>query len=154
MRIQSMLVNKYAPPGGRHKGNGIFFAFMLDAVGLEHLLANQYFTRGTYHYRRRVAMGRWIMAKESGMVSEKKQLCVEDIEAQTALELPDRELMLVTVIVNVVDVLRDIDIDIPITVKNNNVAVQVCAAVAAIATVLGTTLGANAIQLTCELPQE
>lgn len=62
------------------------------------------------------------------MVLEKRQLSLEDIEAQTALELPDREMMLVTVVLtNLID-----DITIPITVQNNNVAVQVCAAVFAL----------------------
>jgi hypothetical protein len=35
----------------------------------------------------------------SAMAIEKKQLSFEDIEAQTALELPDRETMLVTVVI-------------------------------------------------------
>ena len=49
------------------------------------------------------------------MLAEKKALSVEEIEAQTALELPDRELMLVTVIVPINVNIRDVDL-----------AVQVC----------------------------
>ena len=44
------------------------------------------------------------------MLAEKKALSVEEIEAQTALELPDRELMLVTVIVPINVNIRDVDV--------------------------------------------
>ena len=59
------------------------------------------------------------------MSAEKQRLSVADIEAQSAFELPDREMMLIVVVVN--NVLNDLTVSIP--VKNNNIAVQVCAAV-------------------------
>ena len=59
------------------------------------------------------------------MLLEKKALSLEDIEAQTALELPDREMMQIVVVIN--NVLNNTSIDID--VKNNRVAVQVCAVV-------------------------
>ncbi len=69
------------------------------------------------------------------MLLEKKALSLEDIEAQTALELPDREMMQIVVIIG--DVLSDNTIRIP--VKNNNIAVQVCA----IVNVLNLIVGPN-----------
>jgi len=78
------------------------------------------------------------------MVLEKRQLNLEDIEAQTALELPDREMMaLVTILVT-----NNLNhLSIPIEVKNNNIAVQVCAAVQALNTILAPTT------LTCEVAE-
>ena len=80
------------------------------------------------------------------MVLEKRQLNLEDIEAQTALELPDREMMaLVTILVtNVAN-----NLSIPIDVKNNNIAVQVCAAVLA----LNTILTPSGVTLDCTLAE-
>jgi len=60
------------------------------------------------------------------MLAEKKRMNLADIEAQSAFELPDREMMLIFVVIN--DVLNP-DIDVRIPVKNNNIAVQICAAV-------------------------
>jgi len=54
------------------------------------------------------------------MLTDKKMLSVEDIDSQTALELPDRETLLVNVIL--VDV---------IDLNNNQIAVQVPIGVAA-----------------------
>jgi hypothetical protein len=55
------------------------------------------------------------------MLAEKKRLSVEELEAQTALELPERELPLITVI------LSDTTVQVPIAVAANvcdvNVAV-------------------------------
>jgi len=62
----------------------------------------------------------------------KKALSVEDLESQVALELPDREMMLVTVVIT--NVLNDLDVEID--VKNNNIAVQVCAVVQALNQIL------------------
>ena len=78
------------------------------------------------------------------MAIEKKQLSFEDIEAQTALELPDRETMLVTVVIT--NLLNNLSISIP--VQNNNVAVQVCAVIS----VLGTIL-LPPEDLTCDIQQ-
>ena len=70
------------------------------------------------------------------MVVEKKSLSCADLEAQTALELPDREMMaLVNVVIT--NLLTGADI-LNIDVKNNNIAVQVCAVVVALGTALGT----------------
>jgi hypothetical protein len=80
----------------------------------------------------------------SVVVIEKKQLSFEDIEAQTALELPDRETMLVTVVIT--NLLNNLSISIP--VQNNNVAVQVCAIVSVLDTIL-----LPPEDLTCEIDQ-
>ncbi len=55
---------------------------------------------------------------------EKRTLDLTEIEAQTALELPEREMMLVTIVIT--NLLNNLTIDVD--VANNNVAVQVCAA--------------------------
>jgi hypothetical protein len=69
----------------------------------------------------------------------KNTLTFEDIEAQTALELPDRN-MLALVNVVIFNVLNGLSISIP--VQNNHVGVQVCAVVDALTTILtpGETL--------------
>ncbi len=59
------------------------------------------------------------------MLTEKKALSLEDLEAQTALELPDREMMQVTVVITNLLNNNTIDID----VRNNRIAAQVCAVV-------------------------
>jgi len=72
------------------------------------------------------------------MTLEKKRLSLDEIDGQTALELPNRELL---ALVNVVifNVLNNLSVTIP--VQNNNVAVQVCAVVQALNTILvGETL--------------
>ena len=66
------------------------------------------------------------------MVLEKRQLSLEDIEAQTALELPDREMMLVTVVIT--NLLNNLSVSID--VSNNQVAAQICAAVSLLDTIL------------------
>lgn len=72
--------------------------------------------------------------KESWMVTqEKRALTMADIDAQTALELPDRELMAL-VNIAVFDILNNNIVNIPITVQNNHVAAQVCAQVNALTT--------------------
>jgi hypothetical protein len=78
------------------------------------------------------------------MLLEKKALSLEEIEAQTALDLPDREMMLVTIVIT--NVLNNLSIDVD--VKNNNVAVQVCAVV----NLLSNALFADD-PLTCEIQQ-
>jgi hypothetical protein len=71
------------------------------------------------------------------MLLEKEPLTLDELEAQAALELPSRDMMLVTVIIN--NVLNNLSIDVD--VKNNKVAVQVCAIVNLINTILdGDTL--------------
>lgn len=57
----------------------------------------------------------------------KKALSFDDIDAQTAVELPDRESLLVTVVIT--NLLNDLTIDID--VRNVQVAAQICAALLA-----------------------
>ena len=77
------------------------------------------------------------------MLTEKRALSIEELEAQTALELPNRELMLVTVIIN--NVLNNLEVEVE--VKNVNIAVQVCAIVNVINTIL------DGDRLTCFIQQ-
>jgi hypothetical protein len=75
--------------------------------------------------------------------AEKQALSVEDLEAQYALDLPDREMLgLITIVIN--NVLNGLSVDVQ--VKNNNVAVQVCAVI----DVLNGAVGTN---LTCAIQQ-
>jgi hypothetical protein len=56
---------------------------------------------------------------------------MEELETQTALELPSREMPLITlVLVDLIDIG-----DVTITVRDVNVAAQICAAVGGILTV-------------------
>ena len=66
---------------------------------------------------------------------EKKLLSMEELEAQTALELPSREMpaLLTLVIVDLIDVG-----DITITVQNIRVAAVICAALGGVLTGQGT----------------
>lgn len=57
----------------------------------------------------------------------KKALSFDDIDAQTAVELPDRESLLVTVVIT--NLLNDLTIDVD--VQNVQVAAQICAALLA-----------------------
>ncbi len=59
------------------------------------------------------------------MLLEKQALTTEELEAQFAQELPQRDTMLVTVVLT--NVLNNLTIDID--VRNVNVAAQICAAV-------------------------
>jgi hypothetical protein len=77
------------------------------------------------------------------MLAEKKMLDLDVIETQSAVELPDRTLPLVTVVI--ANVLNNLSIDVD--VRNVNVAVQVCAAVNLINTIL------DGDRLTCTIEQ-
>jgi hypothetical protein len=79
------------------------------------------------------------------MLAEKQRLSVADIEAQAAFELPDREMMLVTVVIT--NLLNNLDIEV--NVNNNKIAVQVCAIVEAI----DVDLLGNVNTLACEIRQ-
>ena len=57
----------------------------------------------------------------------KRQLSNADIESQMAVELPDRDLMLVTIVIT--NLLNNLTIEID--VRNVNVAAQICAQVIA-----------------------
>ena len=72
------------------------------------------------------------------MLLEKEPLSLEELEAQAALELPSRDMMLVTIVIT--NVLNNLSIDVD--VRNNRVAVQVCAIVNLLNTILdgGDTL--------------
>lgn len=68
---------------------------------------------------------------------------LDQLNAQAALELPDREMLLVTVVIN--NVLNNLSIDVD--VRNVNVAVQVCAVVNLLNTIL------DGDRLTCTIEQ-
>lgn len=76
------------------------------------------------------------------MLLEKRAITTDELEAQAALELPSRDMMLVTVVIT--NVLNNLSIDVD--VKNNNVAVQVCAVVTALSAIVGN-------ELTCDIQQ-
>jgi hypothetical protein len=74
---------------------------------------------------------------------EKTALTLDDLEAQYAAELPEREMLgLITIIIT--NVLNNLSVDVD--VKNVNVAVQVCAVI----NVLNQNIGTN---LTCDIQQ-
>jgi hypothetical protein len=72
--------------------------------------------------------------------TEKRTLTLTDLDAEAGFVLPARETMLVTIVIT--NLLNNLSID----VKNNNVAVQVCAVVDALSSFLSTPL-------TCEIQQ-
>jgi hypothetical protein len=72
------------------------------------------------------------------MMTEKRTLSMAELEAQTALELPNREMPLVTVVIGNLLSNNTVEID----VRNVNVAAQICAAVLAVDT-----------NVTCEIRQ-
>ena len=59
------------------------------------------------------------------MLLEKQPLSMEELEAQNAIELPQRDTLLVTVVIT--NVLNNLTIEID--VRNVNVAAQICAAI-------------------------
>ena len=73
----------------------------------------------------------------------KETLTLDDLESQFALELPDRE-MLSLVTITITNVLNNLSVDV--TVRNNNIAVQICA----VLNVLNQNIGTN---LTCTINQ-
>ena len=79
-------------------------------------------------------------------LTEKKAVTLADLESQNAFELPNREMLLVTVVIT--NLLNNLSIPIEINVQNNNVAVQVCAVVEAIS---AQFLGGNALD--CDIQQ-
>jgi hypothetical protein len=73
----------------------------------------------------------------------KRLLTVETIESQAALALPSRDMLaLITIVIT--NLLNNLDVEVD--VRNNNVAVQVCAVVQA----LNANVGTN---LTCDIRQ-
>lgn len=75
----------------------------------------------------------------------KNVMTLDRLDAETALELPNREMLLVTVVI--ANVLNNLTIDVD--VRNNNIAVQVCAIVELITADLLT-----ADNLTCTIEQK
>jgi hypothetical protein len=65
----------------------------------------------------------------------KRELSLEEIEAQTAIELPDRAMMAL-VNIAIFDIANNPVIQIPITVQNNHIAAEVCAQVSALSSTL------------------
>ena len=77
------------------------------------------------------------------MLKEKRTPTAEELEAQFALELPEREMLgLVTVIIT--NLLNNNSVQVLVT--NNKVAVQVCAAVTAISSLVNTPLSCTVAQ--------
>jgi hypothetical protein len=74
----------------------------------------------------------------------KRTLTLDELDAQTGLALPNRDMMLVTVVIT--NVLNNLSIDVD--VRNINVAVQICAVVELINTEL---LGGNTLD--CDIQQ-
>jgi len=67
----------------------------------------------------------------------KQVLTLAGIDSQTALELPRRDMLaLITVVIT--NLLNNLSVTVPI--RNNNVAVQVCAVVDALNSNIGTSL--------------
>jgi hypothetical protein len=75
---------------------------------------------------------------------EKKRLTLEAIESQTAMALPSRK-MLALINVVIFNVLNNLSVNV--SVQNNKIAVQVCAAVQAINTIIAPS------SLTCTIGQ-
>src|SRR5436309_11838601 len=77
------------------------------------------------------------------MLKEKQLLAAEDLERQFALELPEREMLgLITVVITNLLNNNTVTVD----VKNNKVAVQVCAVVTAISSLVSTPLSCTISQ--------
>ena len=82
------------------------------------------------------------------MLLEKQTLSMEELEDQAAFELPNRDMMLVTVVIN--NVLNNLSVDVD--VRNNKVAIQVCAIVNLLNTILVPPTGTPPT-LTCTIGQ-
>jgi hypothetical protein len=70
---------------------------------------------------------------------EKRPLSAAELDAQEGFVLPARETMLVTIVIT--NLLNNLSIDVD--VKNNNVAVQVCAVVTALSSLVATPLSCD-----------
>ena len=73
---------------------------------------------------------------------EKPQITAADLDAQDGFVLPARETMLVTVVITNLLNHNVVSVD----VRNNNVAVQVCAVVTALSTLVSTPLSCDVQQ--------
>ena len=83
------------------------------------------------------------------MLLEKKPLSFEDLEVQTALELPTREMMLVTVVIT--NVLNNLSIDV--NVEDIQVALQICAVINDVNAILVDDDGNSVAALACAVRQ-
>jgi hypothetical protein len=83
------------------------------------------------------------------LLEQKRPLAVDELDAQTAFELPDREMALVTIVIT--NVLNDLTIDVD--VRNINVALQVCAIVNDVNAILVDDTGSSLAILTCDIQQ-
>ena len=81
--------------------------------------------------------------------AEKTELTLEHLDAQSGFELPDRDTMLVTVVIT--NVLNDLSVDVD--VRNINVALQVCAVVSDVNALLVDDAGDSLAILTCDIEQ-
>ena len=68
--------------------------------------------------------------------TEKRTLTLTDLDAEAGFVLPPRETMLVTIVIT--NLLNNLSIDVD--VKNNKVAIQVCAVVTALSALVATPL--------------
>lgn len=80
------------------------------------------------------------------MTLQKTAITSEHLQAQTVLELPQRDMLLVTVVVT--NLLNNLTVDVD--VSDVNVGVQVCAVVNALTTILA----GRANRLQCTIDQE
>jgi hypothetical protein len=76
------------------------------------------------------------------MLAEKRRVSLDELESQVALDLPDREMLLVTIVIT--NLLNNLSVDVD--VRNNKIAAQVCAVVQVLNESIGTSL-------TCEVQQ-
>jgi hypothetical protein len=76
------------------------------------------------------------------MLAEKRRVSLDELESQVALDLPDREMLLVTIVIT--NLLNNLTVDVE--VRNNRIAAQVCAVVQVLNESIGTSL-------TCEVQQ-
>ena len=83
------------------------------------------------------------------MLAEKQMLSLDTLEAESAFELPKRDLMLVTIVIT--NVLNNLSIDVD--VRNIQVALQVCAVVSDINAILVDDEGNSLAVLTCDIQQ-
>jgi uncharacterized membrane protein len=82
--------------------------------------------------------------REITMNTMKKMLTTDQLDTQSVMELPNRDMLLITVVIT--NLLNNLSVDVD--VRNINVAVQVCAVVEALNTELLST-----DSLTCTIQQ-
>ena len=84
------------------------------------------------------------------LLEEKRPLTIDELDSQSAFELPEREMLgLVTIVIT--NVLNNLSIDVD--VKNVNVALQVCAVISDVNAILVDDSGDSVAILTCDVQQ-